>query len=143
MNIHTPADAIACLRSVGLPVTQQRIEIARILFAQPVHLTADQVLERVRVHAPDTSRATVYNTLRLFCEKKLVRELIVDRDRAVFDSNASAHHHLYDVDTGQVSDLPGDALQVMGVPLLPPGFELEAIDLIVRVRSARSSSPPD
>ena len=76
MNIHTPADAIACLRSVGLPVTQQRIEITRVLFAQPVHLTADQVLERVRVHAPETSRATVYNTLRLFCEKKLVRELI-------------------------------------------------------------------
>ena len=143
MNIHTPAEAIACLRSVDLPVTRQRIEITRVLFAQPVHLTAEQVLERVRVRAPDTSRATVYNTLRLFCEKKLVRELIVDRDRAVFDSNATVHHHLYDVVTGQVSDLPGDALQVMGVPLLPPGFELEAIDLIVRVRSARSSSPPD
>ena len=121
MNIHTTADAIACLRSVGLPVTQQRIEIARVLFAHPVHLSADQVLERVRVQAPDTSRATVYNTLRLFCEKKLVRELIVDRDRAVFDSNATAHHHLYDVDTGQVPDLADDALQVSGVPLLPRG----------------------
>ena len=138
MNIHTPAEAIACLRSVGLPVTQQRIEIARVLFAHPVHLSADQVLERVRVQAPDTSRATVYNTLRLFCEKKLVRELIVDRDRAVFDSNATAHHHLYDVDTGQVSDLADDALQVSGVPLLPPGLELEQIDVIVRVRSKRS-----
>lgn len=139
MNIHTTADAIACLRSVGLPVTQQRIEIARVLFAHPVHLSADQVLERVRVQAPDTSRATVYNTLRLFCEKKLVRELIVDRDRAVFDSNATAHHHLYDVDTGQVSDLADDALQVSGVPpLLPPGLELEQIDVIVRVRSKRS-----
>ena len=138
MNIHNTADAIACLRSVGLPVTQQRIEIARVLFAHPVHLSADQVLERVRVQAPDTSRATVYNTLRLFCEKKLVRELIVDRDRAVFDSNASAHHHLYDVDTGQVWDLAGDALQGVGVPMLPPGFELEEIDLIVRVRSKRS-----
>ena len=57
MNIHTPAEAIACLRSVGLPVTQQRIEITRVLFAQPVHLTAEQVLERVRVRAQDTSGA--------------------------------------------------------------------------------------
>jgi len=138
MNVHTAEDAIACLRSVGVPVTQQRIEIARVLFARPVHLSADQVLERVRMNAPDTSRATVYNTLRLFREKNLVRELIVDPDRVVFDSNTDPHYHLYDVDTGEVRDVAADELTVVGVPRLPEGIELEQVDVIIRVRGKRN-----
>lgn len=138
MNVHTAEDAIACLRSVGVPVTQQRIEIARVLFARPVHLSADQVLERVRMNAPDTSRATVYNTLRLFREKNLVRELIVDPDRVVFDSNTDPHYHLYDVDTGEVRDVAADELTVVGVPRLPEGIELEQVDVIIRVRGRRN-----
>lgn len=137
MNLHSTQDAIACLRSVGVPVTQQRIEIARVLFARPVHLSADQVLERVRVNAPETSRATVYNTLRLFREKNLVRELIVDPDRVVFDSNTDPHYHLYDVDTGEVRDVAADELTVVGVPHLPEGIELEQVDVIIRVRGKR------
>ncbi|MFT3759621.1 Fur family transcriptional regulator [Thauera sp.] len=138
MNVHTTEDAIACLRSVGVPITQQRIEIARVLFARPVHLSADQVLERVRVNAPETSRATVYNTLRLFREKNLLRELIIDPDRVVFDSNTDPHYHLYDVDTGEVSDVAADELKVVGVPRLPEGVELEHLDVIIRVRSKRA-----
>jgi len=138
MKVHSTEDAIACLRSVGVPVTQQRIEIARVLFARPVHLSADQVLERVRVNAPETSRATVYNTLRLFREKNLVRELIVDPERTVFDSNTDPHYHLYDVDTGEVSDVAADELRVVGVPRLPDDIELEQLDVIIRVRRRRS-----
>ena len=137
MNVDATEDAIACLRSVGVPVTHQRIEIARVLFARPVHLSADQVLERVRANAPETSRATVYNTLRLFREKNLVRELIVDPDRVVFDSNTDPHYHLYDVDTGEVRDVAADELAVVGVPRLPEGVELEQVDVIIRVRGKR------
>lgn len=137
MNVDATEDAIACLRSVGVPVTHQRIEIARVLFARPVHLSADQVLERVRASAPETSRATVYNTLRLFREKNLVRELIVDPDRVVFDSNTDPHYHLYDVDTGEVRDVAADELTVVGVPRLPEGVELEQVDVIIRVRGKR------
>ena len=138
MHIHTTEDAIACLRSVGVPVTQQRIEIARVLFARPVHMSADQVLEQVRMNAPDTSRATVYNTLRLFREKNLVRELIVDPERVVFDSNTSPHYHLYEVDTGAVCDVAADELALVGQPSLPEGVELEHVDVIIRVRGKRA-----
>ena len=106
-------------------------------FRIATNLSADQVLERVRVNAPDTSRATVYNTLRLFREKNLVRELIVDPDRVVFDSNTDPHYHLYDVDTGEVRDVAADELTVVGVPHLPEGIELEQVDVIIRVRGKR------
>lgn len=123
------------LRLAGIPLTLQRLEVARVLLTRPVHLSADQILERVRETTPETSRATVYNTLKLFREKSLVRELIVDPERTFYDSNTDPHYHLYDVTTGQLSDVPADELSVVGMPTLPSGVDLEEVDVIIRVRS--------
>jgi Fur family iron response transcriptional regulator len=137
MDRLTTREMAAHLRTFGIPVTLQRLEIARVLLARPVHMSADQVLSEVRARAPETSRATVYNTLKLFREKKLVKELIVDPDRVVFDSNTDPHYHLYDVTTGELTDVSADELQVVGVPQLPPDIELEEVDVIIRVRGKR------
>ena len=130
------------LREVGIPLTLQRLAIAQVLLPQPIHLTADQVLARVKDVVPEVSRATVYNTLKLFREKGLVRELIVDAERTVFDSNTSPHFHLFDSDTGQVTDVPAEMMQVIGAPQLPEGMELEEVDVIIRVRSRRPNAAP-
>lgn len=130
-------EAEARLRRIGVPITLQRLEIARVLLPRPVHLSAEQVLLKVREAAPETSRATVYNTLRLFREKGLIKELIVDPERVVYDSNTAPHHHLYDIDSGELSDLAAHELQVVGIPALPAGVELAQVDVIVRVRSRR------
>jgi len=124
----------ATLRSIGVPVTLQRLEIARVLLPRPVHLSAEQVLHKVRETVPETSRATVYNTLRLFREKGLVRELIIDPERVVYDSNTAPHHHIYDIDSSELSDVAADELQVVGIPALPAELEIARVDVIVRVR---------
>lgn len=123
------------LRGAGVPVTLQRLEVARVLLSRHAHMSADQVLERVRLSTPEVSRATVYNTLKLFREKKLVRELIVDPERIFYDSNTAPHYHLFDVTTGLLSDVPAEQMSVVGAPTLPPGVELEEVDVIIRVRS--------
>ncbi len=125
------------LRTSGIPVTLQRVEIARVVLSFPTHLSADQVFAKVRERIPETSRATVYNTLKLFREKKLVRELIVDPERRVYDSNTSPHYHLYNAENGQLTDVCADELQVIGMPSLPPGLQLEEVDVIIRVRTRR------
>ncbi len=122
------------LRAAGIPVTLQRLAIGHVLLEEPVHLTADQVLARVRGLMPEISRATVYNTLKLFSEKGLLRELVIEPDRIVFDSNVAPHHHLYDVDTGAISDVPASDLEVIASTRLPSGFELDTVDIILRVR---------
>ena len=128
-------DAAERLRRAGIPPTRQRLAIARVLFARPVHLSADQVLARVRERMPEVSRATVYNTLKLFREKHLIRELVVDPERVFYDSNTDPHYHLFDVRTGELSDVSADELKIVGTPSLPPGLELEEVDVIIRVRS--------
>ena len=123
------------LREHGITPTHQRMEIAQALFEGHAHLSADQILATVNARHAETSKATVYNTLRLFLEKKLVRELIVDPARIVYDPNTAPHHHLYDVVTGQLTDIPAGDIQVLGLPKLPPGVETEGVDIIVRTRA--------
>ncbi len=122
------------LREHGITPTHQRMEIAQVLFARQEHLSADQILAMVNARHAETSKATVYNTLRLFLEKKLVRELIVDPARIVYDPNTAPHHHLYDVVSGQLTDIPAGDIRVLGLPPLPPGVETEGVDIIVRTR---------
>lgn len=126
------------LRIAGIPLTLQRLAVAQVMLAAPVHLTADEVLLRVRGMMPEISRATVYNTLKLFKEKGLVREIIVDAEHVVFDSTTAPHYHLYDVETGKVTDVPAGEIKVMGAASLPPDFELDEIDVVVRVRRKRA-----
>jgi Fur family iron response transcriptional regulator len=122
------------LREHGITPTHQRMEIAQALFQRREHLSADQILSMVNARHAETSKATVYNTLRLFLEKKLIRELIVDPARVVYDPNTTLHHHLYDVGTGQLTDIPAGDIKVLGLPPLPPGVETEGVDIIVRTR---------
>jgi Fur family transcriptional regulator, iron response regulator len=134
-RMHYTRDNMAgLLRSHEINPTHQRIEIAHALFSRQEHLSADQVMAIVNTRHSETSNATVYNTLKLFLEKGLVREVIVDPSKVFFDPNTSPHHHLYEVDSGKLSDIDAEHVQISGLPPLPAGMVTEGIDLIVRVR---------
>jgi Fur family transcriptional regulator, iron response regulator len=122
------------LRSRGITPTHQRVEIARVLWERGGHLSADQVLTRVNARQAEASKATVYNTLKLFVAKKLIRELVVDPAKIVYDPNMAPHHHLYDVLTGQLTDVPAAGVSVLGLPPLPAGIVAEGLDIVVRTR---------
>ena len=123
------------LESYGITPTPQRVEIARILLARPQHLSAEQVLSSLRDGDLPVSKATVYNTLGLFAEKGLVREVIVDPSKVFYDSNCSEHHHFYDVDSCTLTDIDAADIDVGGLPDAPEGKMVDRVDVIVRVRS--------
>ncbi|MNC92361.1 hypothetical protein D3C83_87680 [compost metagenome] len=77
----------------------------------------------------------MYNTLNLFLEKKLVREVIVDPNKVFYDPNTTPHHHFYNVDTGELTDIDAGPITISGLPRLPEGMTTEGVDIIVRVRS--------
>jgi Fur family iron response transcriptional regulator len=99
------------------------------------HLSADQVLTLANEHFAETSKATVYNTLNLFRDRGLVREVIVDPKRVFYDPNTRPHHHFYNVDTGEITDIAAEDLEISGMPRLPPGTVTEGVDVIVRIRA--------
>lgn len=82
------------------------------------------------------SKATVYNTLNLFVRKKLIREVIVDPNKVFYDPNTVPHHHFYDIASGRLTDIEGNAISVSGFPPLPEGMVTDGVDVIVRIRPA-------
>lgn len=140
---HRPAPPIArddipaLLHGAGVTPTSQRVQIAAILLERTQHLSADQVLARLGESGAPVSKATVYNTLGLFAERGLVREVIVDATKVFYDSNATHHHHFYNVDDGTLTDFPPSAVVIEQLPPLPSGTLTDSVDVVVRIRHQR------
>ena len=99
----------------------------------------DEILPfaRVRQGFPMLSRATVYNTLNLFVKKGLLRELVLAEGRVVFDPKLESHHHFIDERTGEIVDIPWDAVKVSRVEALK-GYDVREYQVVMRGRR----SPP-
>jgi Fur family iron response transcriptional regulator len=118
----------------GILPTPQRVEIAGILLERPQHLSADQIIDRLKLAGSGVSKATVYNTLNLFAERGLVKEVMVNPERKFYDSATHPHHHFYNVDSGELSDIPEGQVTFESLPDLPEGTERESVEVLIRVR---------
>jgi Fur family transcriptional regulator, iron response regulator len=134
LEVSTREEVAVMLRARNITPTHQRMEIAQVLFEKRWHPSADQILAAVNVRYAETSKATVYNTLKLFLAKGLVRELIVDANKVFYDSNTSEHHHFYDIESGEITDIAAAGVRIDGLPPLPAGMVAAGIDIIVRTR---------
>jgi len=65
----------------------------------------------------------------------------VDPTRAFYDTNSSAHHHFYNIDTGELSDIDSGQMPVEQLPAAPEGTVVDEVDVIIRVRNADSVKP--
>ena len=128
------AQILAKFNDLGISPTPQRLEVAAILLDKPQHLSADQVIDKLRDKGSLVSKATVYNCLNLFGKNGLVKECLVDSDRRLYDSRTEPHHHFYDVESGELTDIADDNIEVLGLPDLPEGTVCDGVELIVRVR---------
>ena len=102
------------LRDHGVQPTPQRIAVAEFVLNTDAHPSADEVWNRVRSRCPTLSRATVYNTLNLLAEKGLLSTQPLKEGVVVFDPNMEPHHHFIDDKSGEVFDVPWDAVKVTG-----------------------------
>lgn len=112
-------------------LTPQRRAVVDALQGENVHLSADELLEMVREELPDTSRATVYNTLNELVELGEVGELHVAGRSRKYDPNvADRHHHVLCEVCGIVQDVHLHASDEPRVPAMIDGFELRRLDVL-------------
>jgi Fur family iron response transcriptional regulator len=128
------SDIAQKLKQSGVLVTPQRVEVAEVLLRRPQHLSAEQILDELRNGGSKVSKATVYNTLKVLSETGLIKELNVDASRRFYDSTTHPHHHFYNVDSGQLSDIPEDQVAIANLPKLPSGTVQESVEVLIRVR---------
>lgn len=130
------ADVIALLRKHDVTPTQQRIEIGQMLFQGAQHVSAEQVLSRVNEANGNVSKATVYNTLGLFAQKGLIREVVVDPNKLFYDTNLAPHHHFFHVETGELQDINEGRITLSALPDCPDGTAIDGVDVIIRLKGA-------
>jgi Fur family iron response transcriptional regulator len=131
------SDLLGQFERYGILPTPQRLTIAEILLAKPQHLSAEQIQDRLRIAGRSVSKATVYNTLNLFAERGLVKELVIDPERRYYDSSTDPHHHFYNVDTGEFTDIDMEEVRFSALPELPAGTEGQSVEVLIKVRSRR------
>ncbi|MFO1072970.1 MAG: Fur family transcriptional regulator [Geminicoccaceae bacterium] len=125
------------LKASGLRPTRQRLGLARLLFeGASRHVTAEELFQEARAAGMPVSLATVYNTLHQFTVAGLIAEVVAGSGQSYFDTDPSAHHHYVDRQTGEILDVPSDAIAFSRLPEPPPGKVIERIDVVVRIRNA-------
>ena len=123
------------LKGANLRPTRQRLALARLLMDGPHrHVTAEQLHGDAVAANIKVSLATVYNTLHQLTNVGLLREVVVEPGRSYFDTNTSDHHHFFNVDRGELTDIPGAKLSIGSLPPTPDGTQVSRVDIIVQVR---------
>ena len=131
--------AAAWLQTAGLRPTRQRLTLAALLIGDGNnrHVTAES-LHEAAAGCEAVSLATVYNTLRAFCEAGLMAEITVDGSRSYFDTRTDDHPHFYWEDDGRLTDAPADSVRIEALPDVPEGTEIAKVDVVIRLRTARA-----
>ncbi len=99
-------------------------------------MSAEQILVELKGRS-QVSKATIYNSLKLFAEQGLIRQVNVHSERLIYDSNMRPHHHFYNVDTGELTDLDPGMIEITSLPPTPEGTIAEGVEIVIKVRSAR------
>ncbi len=123
----------------GILPTAQRVAVAEYVLHTTEHPSADKVWAGVQENSPTISRATVYNTLNLFVEKGLLRELHLAPDCVLFDPNTNRHHHFIDEDTGRIYDIPWNQIEVSSQNPLSD-FKVNDYQVVMRGRRRHARS---
>jgi Fur family iron response transcriptional regulator len=134
-------NALELLRAAKLRPTRQRLALARLLFEKgDRHVTAEQLHGEAMAASVPVSLATIYNTLHQFIEAGLLREVVVNSGRSYFDTNVTDHHHFFFEDSGRLLDIPGEDIDVTGLPEPPDGASIRRVDVIIRVERDGAAS---
>lgn len=124
------------LAQAGLRPTRQRLSLAALLVGDGHnrHVTAEALFDAAREGGDPVSLATVYNTLRAFCEAGLVNEVTVDATRSYFDTRTDDHPHFFWEDKQELTDAPAEELEIVRLPEAPEGAEIARVDVVIRLR---------
>lgn len=137
VNSATQAERGATWLAQGdLRPTRQRVALATLLVGDGCnrHVTAESLYDASKDCPEKVSLATVYNTLRAFCDAGLMREITVDGSKSYFDTNMADHPHFYWEDTATLTDAPAQDLQISKLPDAPEGAEIAKVDVVIRLR---------
>lgn len=123
------------LARAGVRPTRQRLSLAGLLVGdgRDRHVTAESLFMAVKDSGESVSLATVYNTLRTFCDAGLMNEITVDATRSYFDTCVEEHPHFFWEDSQTLTDAPADQVAFDRLPQAPEGARISRVDVVIRL----------
>ena len=127
------------LTEAGLRPTRQRLALANLLVGDGHHrhVTAESLYSAVKKSDENVSLATIYNTLKVFSEAGLIREILVDGTKSYFDTRIDDHPHFYWEDESILTDAPNNELEITKLPNGPKGTKVSKVDVVIRLRKSK------
>ncbi len=124
------------LAKSDLRPTRQRVSLAALLIGdgENRHVTAESLFSAAKAQGEKVSLATVYNTLKAFCDAGLMQEVSVDGSRSYFDTNTHEHPHFFWEDDGRLTDAAAEKMKIVNLPEAPEGSEIASVEVVIRLR---------
>ena len=126
------------LRSSKLRPTRQRIRIAEFLFnrEKTFHFTIENLNKNInkKDNSENISLATIYNTVEAFKKAGHLKEILTNNNTSYFDTNISSHHHFYDDQTNELTDINFNDIEVTKVPHAPKGKKIKEVEVIISLQ---------
>ena len=126
------------LRSSKLRPTRQRISIAEFLFnrEKTFHFTIENLNKNInkKDNLENISLATIYNTVEAFKKAGHLKEILTNNNTSYFDTNISSHHHFYDDQTNELTDINFNDIEVTKVPHAPKGKKIKDVEVIISLQ---------
>ena len=88
-------ESLKILKEQNIRVTQQRIEVYKLLLKEDKYLTAEEIYKITRVKVPAISLATIYSVLDLLEEKGLIKQIRIKPSKSCFGAAKDFHHHFF------------------------------------------------
>jgi Fur family transcriptional regulator, iron response regulator len=132
------AEIVNKLRSSKLRPTKQRIKIAELLFnrLKTFHFTIEDLNKNLnkKDNSENISLATIYNTIDAFKKAGHLKEILTNNNTSYFDTNISSHHHFYDDQTNELTDINFNDVEVTKVPHAPKGKKIKDVEVIISLQ---------
>jgi len=136
MNQNT--EIVNKLRSIKLRPTKQRIRIAEFLFSREktFHFTVENLNKIInkKGNLEKISLATIYNTIEAFKKAGHLKEILTNNNTSYFDTNVSSHHHFYDDETNELTDINFNEIEVVKLPHAPKGKKIKDVEVIISLQ---------
>ena len=126
------------LRESGLRPTKQSLAICKILFdrKETFHFTIYQLQKIAEKNIKKKiSLATLYNTVHAFEKKGYLKEISLKGNKTFFDTNTKNHHHFYDEETLQLTDIKNESISIKNLPNIPNGKKIKDIEVTIKIAS--------
>ncbi|MDO5048145.1 MAG: Fur family transcriptional regulator [Anaerococcus sp.] len=117
------------LTNHDIRVSHQRLLILDYLIMHPVHPSADTIFKDLKKLDPVLSQATVYNTLNLLVDKKIVKELDFNMTSKRYEFKKTNHGHFICESCGRIEDINVDDLEY---PKSLEEYEIDNVEVIFR-----------